>query len=301
MFENSLPTVIQQINLDSVREMGLELYVKRDDLIDKNISGNKWRKLKFNIAKAKEIGANRILTFGGAYSNHIAATAALAPFVGIELHAFIRGEELNSNSNPTLQKASEHGLNLHFLTRSEYAEIKKSESLKSLDDKWDNTWVIPEGGANEEGVKGCAEIYHEIDQEFDFICLSAGTGTTAAGILREMKDETLVVFPALKGGDFLRQDILKWQNENFDKDAQLRLLTDFHFGGYGKVGQSLIDFVRLVKDEISLPLDYIYTAKAFYGLLQMIQKGEFSKGSKILFYHSGGLQGNTSIDTTIQS
>jgi 1-aminocyclopropane-1-carboxylate deaminase len=301
MFESLLPTAIQQINLDSVREMGVELYVKRDDLIDKNISGNKWRKLKFNIAKAKELGANRILTFGGAYSNHIAATASLASFVDIELHAFIRGEELNPNSNPTLQKASSQGLKLHFISRSEYSEFKKTESVSQLGEEWGNTWIIPEGGANKEGVLGCEEIYRELDQKFDYICLSAGTGTTAAGILKEIKDETLMVFSALKGGNFLRRDILKWQDESFNKEAQLKLLSNFHFGGYGKVDQNLISFVRSIKDEISLPLDYIYTAKAFYGMLQLIEKREFSKGSKILFYHSGGLQGNDSIDGTIQS
>ena len=286
-----LPSPTIQLDYQIASDAGIELWCKRDDLIHPEISGNKWRKLKHNVEKAKKDGHTRILTFGGAYSNHIAAAASIASESELEWHAMIRGEELNSNSNLTLQLAAQNGLNLHFVDRKEYQRLKRIQEAAELDKEWEDCYLIPEGGCNEEGVLGCEEITAELDDEFDYIILAAGTGTTAAGILRTLESSRMLVFPALKGGEFLEKDILEWQPSEQKKD-QLQLISDYHFGGYAKVNNELKDFCKYIENEIDLPLDYIYTAKAFYGMTDLIHSGFFKKGSRLLFYHSGGLQGN---------
>jgi len=290
--DHNLPSPVQELQIKELNAQGSRLFIKRDDLIHDEISGNKWRKLKYNLELAERVGAKRILTFGGAFSNHIAATAALVPLTKIEIHAFIKGEELNENSNPTLKKASDHGLKLHFIDREKYSHYKRVTSADQISTEWEGAYLIPEGGANEEGVKGCEHILKEMDQTFDYVCVAAGTGTTAAGMLRSLQKGELIVFPALKGGEFLRDDILSWQIDKSEKSRVLSLVTKYHFGGYAKVPKDLIAFTRKVKSDHQLPLDYVYTSKAFYGMIQMIRSAEFKSNSNILFYHSGGLQGN---------
>lgn len=288
----NIPSPLIQLRSELLEKAELELWVKRDDLIHEDISGNKWRKLVHNLEQAKEQGYQKILTFGGAFSNHIAAVGAIAAITDFEIHAMIRGDELNENSNQCLQKASQQGLKLHFVNRSFYRQNKKMKKASDISDEWGEYYLIPEGGANEAGVKGCEEIMNEIGIHFDHMALSAGTGTTAAGILRNLHSTKLLVYPALKGAEFMKDEILSWQKDPTAKSDQLELVLDYHFGGFAKVSNELIDFAKHIHSSFELPLDYLYTAKAFYGLMDRIESGQFEKGSKILFYHSGGLQGN---------
>ncbi len=292
----SIPSPLQLYKIPLFEEAGIEFWVKRDDLIHPTVSGNKWRKLKFNLEKAKELGYSKILTFGGAFSNHIASVGAIAKGSNLKIHAMVRGDELNSNSNPTLREADSNGLNLHFVSRADYKLWKKLEKGESISEKWKDHYIIPEGGANEEGVRGCESIMQEISIDFSHICLSAGTGTTAAGILRSNASSKILVFPALKNAFSLEEDILSRQVDPNFKKEQLELITQYHFGGFAKVPEDLINFTSVIKEEYGLPLDYLYTAKAFYGLMDLVKRGEVKAGSKVLFYHSGGLQGNSFID-----
>jgi len=295
MLEFNLPSPLQKINHPLLVERKCELWIKRDDQIHDLVSGNKWRKLLLNLKQAKAEGKGKILTFGGAFSNHIAATAAIAERLDLEMHAMIRGEELNKNSNYCLRRAHQSGLNLHFISRSNYAKIKGLSKGSEIGKAWKDAFLIPEGGANEHGVQGCELIYPEISITFDHLICAAGTGTTAAGILRSLKDEKLYVISALKGGQFLRNDILKWQKDGA-KTSQLQLLEDYHFGGFGKVPSPLLVFQKECAKSWDIELDYLYTAKAFYALLDLIERSHFSPYSKIVFYHSGGLQGNRAVE-----
>lgn len=291
----NLPSPLQEVNHPLLKEAEIKLWIKRDDLIHPDISGNKWRKLALNLKQAKAEGKTKVLTFGGAFSNHIAATGVIARHSELEIHAMIRGEELNPASNYCLKKAHESGLKLHFISRSAYREFKEAKQGSEIGPDWQDAYLIPEGGANEPGLKGCESIYSEIDLPFDHLFCAAGTGTTAAGILKSLKDENLYVVSALKGAEYLRSQILKWQIHQ-NKAKQLNFLADHHFGGYGKVNDELLQFQKSCIKEWGIELDYIYTAKAFFALIQMIQKGQFVPASRIVFYHSGGLQANQGIE-----
>lgn len=287
----NIPSPSHLLNSELLNNKQLKLWVKRDDLIHKDISGNKWRKLKYNIEAAKKQGNNQLLTFGGAFSNHIAATAAAGKMAGIKTIGVIRGNEFSS-LNTTLSFAKENEMSLHFVSRNEYKRKTEDEFLKMLKDEFGPYFLVPEGGANELGALGCAEILAEENEEYDFICCAAGTGTTASGILNALNEnQKLLVFPALKGGDGLKSNILSYF-DNANKESQLQMINDYHFGGYAKVSPVLIDFVNSFYEEFQLPLDMVYTAKMMYGLLDLIQKDFFPRQSKILFIHSGGLQGN---------
>lgn len=287
----NIPSPSHLLNSELLKNKQLKLWVKRDDLIHKDISGNKWRKLKYNIEAAKKQGNNQLLTFGGAYSNHIAATAAVGKVAGIKTIGVIRGNEFSS-LNSTLTFAKENEMSLHFVSRNEYKRKTEDEFLKMLKDEFGPYFLVPEGGANEFGALGCAEILAEENEEYDFICCAAGTGTTASGILNALNEnQKLLVFPALKGGDGLKSDILSYFN-NANKESQLQMINDYHFGGYAKIKPDLVDFTNSFYEAHQLPLDLIYTAKMMYGLFDLIQKDYFPRQSKILFIHSGGLQGN---------
>jgi 1-aminocyclopropane-1-carboxylate deaminase len=290
----NLPSPLQKLSHPLLEQAKIELWIKRDDLIHPEISGNKWRKLALNLKQAEAEGKKRILTFGGAYSNHIAATAAIAKHSTLAFHAMIRGEELNANSNYCLQKAHESGLNLHFVSRSKYRAFKYMTKGSAIGPEWKDAYIIPEGGANSLGVKGCEAIYEEIPSSFDYLFCAAGTGSTAAGLLSSLKTELLYVVSVLKGANNLKKDILSWQDDPH-KAKQLAFLDDYHFGGYGKVNEELMQFQERCKAKWNIELDYIYTAKAFYALIDLIKKDHFPKKSRIIFYHSGGLQANRGI------
>lgn len=274
--------------IDFANDFGYELHIKREDVLHPEISGNKFRKLKYNLQEARRLGKKRLLTFGGAYSNHIAAVAAAGRDCGFETIGVIRGEELidKYKENPTLKKAEEDGMQFYFANRNQYREKTNGVFLEELKDKFGDFYLIPEGGTNEFAVKGCEEILTEEDRFFDFICCAVGTGGTIAGIINSLKPHQKAIgFPALKG-DFLFNEIMIYA-----KNTQWNLVTDYHFGGYAKINNQLKLFLAYFYQKYLISLDPVYTSKMVFGVTDLILKGYFPKKSKILIIHTGGLQG----------
>lgn len=262
--------------------------MKREDLIHPIISGNKFRKLKYNLLEAKDQKKHTLLTFGGAFSNHIAAVAYAGQQHDLKTIGIIRGEELmgKNNLNPTLQFAKSCGMQFEFVSRENY-RLKNEESfLSNLKNKFGDFYLVPEGGTNALAIKGCEEILTEQDASYDYICCAIGTGGTISGLINSANPNQKVLgFPALKG-DFLKDEIRIFvQNENWE------LITDYHFGGYGKVNEDLIAFINQFYIATQIALDPIYTGKMVYGVVDLIANNYFPAHSKILLIHTGGLQG----------
>lgn len=278
----------QEIELPILDEKEVALFIKREDLIHPFISGNKFRKLTYNLSEAQRLGYNSLLTFGGAYSNHIAATAYAGREHGLKTIGVIRGEELVDawQENPTLAWAKAQGMDFKFVSREAYRSKETPEFLEQLKEEFGSFYNIPEGGANALAVKGCEEILTEADNVFDVICSCVGTGGTIAGLINSAGAHQKVLgFPALKG-NFLRKDICKFaQKENWD------LIGKYHFGGYGKVSEAFIDFMNDFKSKTTIPLDPVYTGKMLFGILDLVRGDYFKPGTKILAIHTGGLQG----------
>lgn len=277
---------------------GIEVFVKRDDLIHPVISGNKWRKLQLNLEKCKVEHYEGILTFGGAYSNHISALARAGKEFNLKTIGIIRGDELNNDSNSTLQQATRDGMELVFVSREEYSWRYEKDYINQLRSRFGNYLVVEEGGANFYGIMGCVSIVKEISEQFDFIMLPVGTGTTATGILLGTSDAKIIGVPVFKNGNFIREDIKSHLNIAGlsdemveEKSNQLLLETKHHFGGYGKFTNELIDFMNAYYEVTKLPLDQVYTGKMMFTLHEMIKNGRINAGSKILVIHTGGLQG----------
>ena len=276
----------QQINLELPN--GISLHIKREDLIHPFVSGNKFRKLKYNLLEAKAQNSDTLLTFGGAFSNHIAAVAYAGKEQGFKTIGIIRGDELRDkiSENPTLQFAENCGMQFEFVSREEYRLKSEDHFLEQLKMKFGDFYLIPEGGTNELAIKGCEEILTEDDAEFDFICCAIGTGGTISGIINSVLPHQKVLgFPSLKG-DFLKDEI-----RNFVQNQNWELITDYHFGGYGKVNEELIAFINRFYAENQIPLDPIYTGKMVFGVIDLISKNYFPANSKILMIHTGGIQG----------
>jgi len=274
--------------IDLPNDYGIELYIKREDLLHEEISGNKFRKLKYNLEEAKRQGKTKLLTFGGAFSNHIAAVAAAGRDYAFDTVGVIRGEELalKYQENPTLKKASEDGMQFYFATRTQYRDKKNVDFLEELYQQFGDFYLIPEGGTNEFAVKGCEEILTEEDAIFDFVCCAVGTGGTISGIINSLKPhQTALGFPALKG-DFLFTDVKKYAKNN-----QWNLVTNYHFGGYAKINTQLKRFFSDFYQKYLISLDPIYTSKMVFGVIDLISKEYFPENSKVLLIHTGGLQG----------
>ncbi len=277
---------------------GIELFVKRDDLIHPHISGNKWRKLRYNLSQALLQRHDTLLTFGGAFSNHIAATAFSAKACELKSIGIIRGEEADLR-NPTLSFATAQGMKIVPVSRADYA--RKTEPLyqENLRDAYGGFYLIPEGGANYYGVNGCMEISHEIGKHTDVLICACGTGTTAAGIaLGLQQGQKLIGIPVLKGASFLEKDI--WQHifsvlgdEALTAEVYERceLVHDYHFGGYAKVNDTLLHFIQQLEKESGILTDPVYTGKLFYAVFDLIQKDFFAPGTRVSVVHTGGLQG----------
>tara|TARA_R110002050_G_scaffold120755_8_gene238903 strand:+ start:1012 stop:1860 length:849 start_codon:yes stop_codon:yes gene_type:complete len=271
--------------------------VKREDLIHTFISGNKYRKLKYNLLKAREINSSALLTFGGAFSNHIAAVAFAGKKYGFNTVGIIRGEELEHKSelNPTLAFAKSCGMKFKFISREAYRTKTNLEFINQLKIEFGTFYLIPEGGTNELAIKGCEEILLPEDADFDYVCCAVGTGGTISGIINASnKYQKILGFPGLKG-DFLQQDIRKFANQD-----NWKLITDYHFGGYGKIKPELISFINKFRRDNNIPLDPIYTGKMMYGIFDLIEKEFFPPNSKILVIHTGGLQGIAGVNDMLK-
>ncbi|GLB47663.1 1-aminocyclopropane-1-carboxylate deaminase/D-cysteine desulfhydrase [Neptunitalea lumnitzerae] len=287
----------ENATIDKVFNKGITAFVKREYLNHIYISGNKLRKLKYNVLQAKNQEYTSLLTFGGAFSNHIAATAAAGVEYGFTTIGVIRGEELESqiDNNPTLKFAVDNGMELKFVSRSSYRDKTSDSFIEALKKEYGNFYLLPEGGTNELAVKGCEEILQGDDFNFDYVCCAVGTGGTISGIINSSKlNQKVLGFPALKG-DFLNEDIRK-----FVRQDNWELITDYHFGGYGKVSEELINFMNSFYKDTKIPLDPVYTGKMVYGIYDMIEKGYFKEHSRILIIHTGGLQGIKGMNQKLQ-
>ena len=301
MFDTS-KSILQKLDAAIFNKHQVEVFVKRDDLIHSVVSGNKWRKLKYSIAQAIHQKCDGIFTFGGAFSNHLVATAAACQNAGLKSIGFVRGEELSSESNDTLKRCAEYGMQLVFISREEYALRNDKVYVDELKNEYPLYYCVPEGGSNYFGVIGCQEIWTEIDTQFDAVFVAQGTTTTSCGLLAGLPPSTkLHVVPVLKGFESIEtmKSTLRWvlMDESFVDQLVENVLvhSDFHFGGYGKVTSELVEFIQMCSKQFNLPLDPVYTSKAFFTLYQNIISGKLD-GQKILFLHTGGLQGAVSYE-----
>ncbi len=288
MFGNQPYIVAQKVDIRSFFSSKTSVSMKREDKIDPFVSGNKFRKLKYNLLEAKRQGCDTILTFGGAYSNHIAAVASAGNDFGVKTVGIIRGEELINRiqGNPTLVYAKEKNMQLNFITREDYSRKNEPDFIQSLVEKFGVFYLLPEGGTNEFAVKGCTEILTETDQYFDYICTSVGTGGTIAGLIEaSLPHQTVLGFSALKG-NFQKEIVSEYTNKtNFE-------ITDAYcFGGYAKIDSELICFINKFKATTGIPLDPVYTGKMMFGIIDLLKTGYFKENSRILAIHTGGLQG----------
>jgi 1-aminocyclopropane-1-carboxylate deaminase len=290
----NLPSTLQKIDLGPLTDNNINFYVKRDDLIHPQISGNKYRKLKYNLISENE-KPKGIITFGGAYSNHIYATAATCKVFNIQSVGIIRGEELSYLSNETLAFAHKCGMKLYFISREEYRLKEKSNSFNSIYTDYNDYIIIPEGGSNKKAVLGASEIIDELLSQanfpIDYLLVPSGTGGTAAGMMKgiikhKLNSCKLLAFSSLKG-DFLENEIT---NLAGIKDDRLRLITNYHFGGYAKTSPALLNSIKTFTEVTNIPIDHIYNGKLIFGFLDMLHKGLFPDGSNIVWIHTGGLR-----------
>lgn len=270
----------------------IKLFIKREDLTDDFISGNKFYKLKYNLIEAEKLGFNTLLTFGGAYSNHIHATAAAGKKYGFKTIGIIRGEE-HLPLNPTLSSAQENGMLIDYIDRRSYRNKYDENLTQTLKEKFGDFYLIPEGGSNHLAIKGCTEIIPTINTNFNFICSACGTGGTLAGLILGLDSESFALgFSVLKGGEFLYQNIRtllsSYQKENLN-NFQINL--DYHFGGYAKTNIVLNKFCKTFEEQHNIPIEPIYTGKMFYGIYDLINNNFFPPKSTIVAIHTGGLQG----------
>ncbi len=270
----------------------ITITIKRDDLLHEHISGNKYRKLKYNLEEAKNKGFDTLLTFGGAYSNHIVATAAAGNEFGFKTIGIIRGDELavdypNSIAdNPSLVFAKEQGMQFKFVDRTSYRLKEMPAFIKALEEEFGSFYLVPQGGTNELAVRGCEEILSDKDKDFDYICCAIGTGGTIAGIINTaLPHQKVLGFPALKG-DFLQKDILQYVTSTDNWTLQ-----NYHFGGFAKINEGLVLFLNDFKRQTNIQLDPVYNGKMLFGIVDMIKKGELDPKANILAIHTGGLQG----------
>lgn len=275
-----------------LRHKDINLILKCDDKIHELVSGNKFRKLKYNITEAKKLNKSVLLTFGGAYSNHIHALAAAGNIYNLKTIGLIRGEETKV-LNKTLSFAQAQGMDLEFITRTDYRKKTDPVFLKAVEEKYNYPFIISEGGTNSLAIKGCTEVIEEIDVPFDYICTAVGTGGTISGLIAGCNNKHQILgFSALKGGDFLNKDVrellLTYNGQSYDNWS---IQTDYHFGGYAKIKPELIQFINDFKEKHDIQLEPIYTGKMMYGLFDLIKKDFFEKGSTIIALHTGGLQG----------
>ena len=292
-----MESVNEHILLPELAEDGIQLDVKREDLLHPVISGNKFRKLKYNLESARKKGCKTLLTFGGAYSNHILATACAGKENGFETIGVIRGEEIADKwkENPTLSKAHEYGMKFRFLNRKEYRKKEDAAWLQNFLAPMGDVYVLPEGGSNALGVKGCEEILLPADSKYDYICCAVGTGGTLAGIVNSSQpNQRIMGFPVLQRKD-LAKDICI-----FISQSNWTLENEYHFGGYAKTSSELIQFMNSFKERTGILLDPVYTAKLFFGIFDMIKKGKFPRESRILAIHTGGLQGITAMNMKLR-
>lgn len=297
---DTAPTPIQKITDPEIEKAGVQLYIKRDDLIHPLVSGNKWRKLKYNLLEASKQGHKTILTFGGAFSNHIYSMAAAGALYGFKTIGIIRGEE-TMPLNPTLEFAQSKGMELQYISRTEYREKDSDHFINKLKEEYGEFYLVPEGGSNALALPGVAELVSEINIPFDYLCTAIGTGGTMAGLIstKQVRYKT-IGFAALKGEDYLEEEVrslIKSTGESVPTNWEI--MHNYHFGGYAKMKKELALFIRDFEAADNIPLDPVYTSKMLFGVFDLIKKGYFEKGKTIIALHTGGLQGKAGMEQKI--
>lgn len=280
-------SIAQQVPDQHIEYRHQRISIKRLDLIHPQISGNKFFKLKYNLLAARQQGFEKVLTFGGAYSNHIAATAFAAHQFGFQSLGMIRGEELAQRPfNPTLATAQQFGMQLEFISRNAYRQKDQPDFLQRLQQQYPDFYLIPEGGTNALAVQGCREILTAEDAQFDLICCAVGTGGTLAGLIEaSQQHQQLLGFSALKG-DFLTHEVAQLTTKR-----NWRILEDYCCGGYAKTTPELIQFIQAFEQRYYIPLEQVYTGKMLRGIFDLIDQDKIGPDQKILLIHTGGLQG----------
>ncbi len=296
LFDTS-KSVLQEIGLNADQFPNARLLVKRDDLIHPEVSGNKWRKLKFTIELVNYQKKDGILTFGGAYSNHLLAVAAACKLAGLKSIGVVRGDELTAESNKNLKRCSELGMELIFASRESYDEREEKSCQEGWKEAHPTYLLVPEGGANYYGMVGCQEIVKELPGKIDHLFVAQGTTTTSCGLLLGSDEETsLHVVPVLKGFDSIAEmrkllfPFLIDEEIIHEYLERVEVHSEAHFGGYGKWTSELLDFITECKMKFDLPLDKIYTGKAFYATMEWLKDQKFETPQTIVFLHTGGLQ-----------
>lgn len=294
-------TPLQEIKNSLLDKAGVSLLIKREDMNHPFVSGNKWWKLKYNLEAAIKLEHKTLLTFGGAYSNHIYATAAAAYELGLKSIGIIRGEDVLP-LNHTLKFAKEHGMDLHYVSREVYRTKTSSSFIENLHHQFGNFYLIPEGGTNKLAVHGCAEWGQTLlPIEFDTLIFAVGTGGTMAGLIQSLGAQKQIIGVSTLKGDFLKNEVdtlLVEQNPEVITKKKLStlnrnwsVLTSYHHGGYGKTTEELMHFIETMKQNHNLPLDPVYTGKLLWAVMEEVKKGSFNRGSIILALHTGGMQG----------
>lgn len=292
-------TPLQQVDHPLFRHHGLDLYIKREDLIHQQISGNKWYKLKHNLRYAAEQGFTRLVSFGGAFSNHLHALAYAGQQFGFQTTGFIRGEPVEP-LNPTLADMQQWGMHLQFLSRSDYRRRHEPEFVARLVQAWQPCFVIPEGGANQWALAGCSEIVEGISRQltnYDYVCVPCGTGATLAGIVAALDKRVQVLgFSALRGAHSQGGEIAAMVasfvgSRSTQNIAQWSLVDEFHCGGFAKISVELMAFIELWQQQTGIALEPVYTGKMLMGLCELVKRGYFPTGAKIVAVHTGGMQG----------
>lgn len=288
-FSEKAPSPLQRLSLEVPEASSINFFVKRDDLLHPQVSGNKWRKLKYNLLEARRLGFGSLLTFGGAYSNHLAATAAAGRWLGFDTVGIVRGEEALAHPSATLVEASHNGMQLIGVSRAAYRD--KPQLIGRFGG---SHFVIPEGGTNELALQGSAEIYPEIVRQLgyepDFVVVAYGTGGTSAGILKSIEGThtRLLVVPVLK---ITPEKVIQSLVDFHPNASQLTVLPNYHFGGYAKFDDTLLDFIRAFERQYKVPLEQVYTGKTAWAIVDLVRNNHFGNGATVVFVHTGGLQG----------
>ena len=287
---NTEAAIVEPIQHPILLEKDIHFHIKRDDLLHPIISGNKWRKLKYTLLHALTKGHEHLISMGGAYSNHLHALAYVGHKLNLKTTGLIRGEE-PAVDNQTLADLKSWGMNLEFVSRSAFRELRNYRASDAAPAKQYNGYWIPEGGSSQEALRGVSEILKEINMDFDTLTLACGTGTTLAGIAKSLPATKRVLgFSALKGGGFLEKDIKKLLRTKGMPNWSINF--DYHFGGFAKTNEELLSFIETFQTETNIPLEPLYNGKMLFGILDLIKNDRFKKGHTIIAIHTGGLQGN---------
>ncbi|GAB3515254.1 1-aminocyclopropane-1-carboxylate deaminase/D-cysteine desulfhydrase [Emticicia fontis] len=286
----NLPSPLELINESAFEEKGLKVFVKRDDLIHPQISGNKWRKLKFNLLEVKKRGFSKLITFGGAHSNHLYAVAAIGKYLGFETSGIIRGDELNEASSFTLQYAHECGMQLHFVTREAYRDKSRLLEIYSKDDQY----ILPEGGTNHLSLVGVGEMYNEIESQLgyvpDYIFCPVGSGGTIAGLINATSETRIMGICVLKNAQYLASEIMSLiENKENAVSKNFEIFWNFHQGGYAKNTPELISFIKKFEANHQIRLEHVYSGKMFFAFYELL-KTEIKNNSTVVLIHTGGLR-----------